>query len=343
MKTAPGLDIFLPGPESLFMKKIIASFLVILLSMFFSARELFGQTAVKKGDARAAAPANAAPKIEETVYPPGATVGLLILIPAGEFMMGCRGAGFNQNRNNQQQDRRDNLDPGYADRQCQEDENPYHRVWLDAYYIDKFEVTVDQYARCARAGKCQEPGAVGYCIWGQPGKGDHPVTCVDWNQAGAYCGWTGKRLPTEAEWEKAARGPEGRIYPWGDRFDCHRGNFDDEKDRDPDSIPGGPDCDGYKTTAPVGHFPAGASPYGVMDMAGNVWEWVSDWYGDNYYRDSTSRNPSGPPGGTVRVLRGGGWYSDAPFILRTSRRGWADPNYQGDHYGFRCARDAKNN
>ncbi|MCX5866749.1 MAG: SUMF1/EgtB/PvdO family nonheme iron enzyme [Proteobacteria bacterium] len=323
------------------MKIITASYLVLLLLLSFSARELFGQTAVIKGNPRVAPPVNAAPKIEETVYPPGATGVPLILIPAGEFMMGCKGAGFNQNRNNQQQDRRDNLDPGYADRQCQEDENPYHRVWLDAYYIDKFEVTLDHYARCARAGKCPEPGKVGYCNWGQPGKGDHPVNCVDWNQAGAYCEWTGKRLPTEAEWEKAARGTEGRIYPWGNEFDCHRGNFDDEKDRDPELIPGGPDCDGYKTTAPVGRFSAGASPYGVMDMAGNVWEWVSDWYGDNYYRDTTSRNPSGPAGGTVRSLRGGGWYSNATFLLRTSRRGWADPNYQGDHYGFRCARDAR--
>jgi sulfatase modifying factor 1 len=224
----------------------------------------------------------------------------MVYIPAGEFTMGS--------------------DRG------EKNEKPVHKVYLGAYYIDKYEVTVDNYAACVKAGFCNEPDTGKYCNRGKSGRGRHPVNCVDWSQARAYCEWRKKRLPTEAEWEKAARGTDGREYPWGsEKASCRYAVMKD----------GGDGC-GMDRTWPVGSKPAGASPYGAMDMAGNVWEWVADWYDNKYYHKSPESNPKGPDSGTYRVLRGGSWYYD-PGYLRASYRGLLNPSNRYSGVGFRCA------
>jgi|GEM_PF-522118 len=196
-------------------------------------------------------------------------------------------------------------------------EQPVHKVYLDAFQIDKYEVTNKQYSACVQTGKCSKNQK--YYGFTDP---KQPVV-VNWNQAKRFCEWAGKRLPTEAEWEKAARGTDGRTYPWGEGIDCGKANYSD--------------CENAKTK-PVGSYPSSASPYGAMDMAGNVWEWVADWYGENYYQSSPSRNPTGPSSGKDHVVRGGSLDS-FPFALRSSFRyrpfpyDWLDYNY-----GVRCAR-----
>ncbi|MDD5225233.1 MAG: formylglycine-generating enzyme family protein [bacterium] len=245
-----------------------------------------------------------------------ATAGRMVLIPAGDFMMGC------------------NED---FDRQCESDEHPYHRIYLDSFLIDKFLVTIAEYHECVAAGKCSAPDRGGYCNWEKDGRDDHPVNCVDWRQAEAYCHWKGERLPTEAEWEKAARGTEGLIYPWGNDFDCQ--SQDQEESRLKSlSVLGGKDRDRFEDTTPVSCFISGLSPYGLFDMAGNVWEWIRDWYGEKYYRDSPSRNPQGPPLGTMRVVRGGSWYNSIPANFRSSNRNAQDWLSRRAFIGFRCAR-----
>ena len=188
-----------------------------------------------------------------------------------------------------------------------EDELPAHTVALDGLWIDRTEVTNAKYRRCVEAGACDPPANSGSHTHGRyyddSAYGDYPVVYVDWYQAVDYCAWAGGRLPTEAEWEYAARGSEGRMFPWGDAFDGTRLNYCDAKcefgyaDEMVD--------DGYADTAPVGRFPAGASWCGVQDLAGNVREWVADWYGD--YSPRRQVNPTGPSSGTGRVLRGGAW------------------------------------
>jgi formylglycine-generating enzyme required for sulfatase activity len=235
------------------------------------------------------------------------------------------------------------------------DEKPVHTVTLNAYWIDKTEVTNAMFTKFVQAtgyktdaekagkayvytgnGNWQE---VNGAQWRNPhgpssnitGLDLHPVAQMSWNDAQAYCSWAGRRLPTEAEWEKAARGDKDkRLYPWGD--DKPNGSLLNFADKNLDaSWADKTTDDGYKFTAPVGSYPKGASPYGVFDMAGNVWEWVNDWYDENYYRNSPSQNPTGPTSGQYRALRGGSW-GVSDYVVRVSDRYWIDLNV-----GFRCA------
>jgi formylglycine-generating enzyme required for sulfatase activity len=207
-------------------------------------------------------------------------------------------------------------------------EKPVHTVVLDAFWMDKTEVTQGQYAQCVGAGECSEPECQQE---GQEATADLPVVCVTWDQAAAYCAWVGGRLPTEAEWEYAARGPERRRYPWGDEFDGTRLNYCDancelvKRDEAFD--------DGYAQSAPVGSYPDGASWIGALDMAGNVWELVADWYGN--YAPDRQVNPSGPPSGGRRVARGGSWHA-SPDHVRSALRTHIGAPEAVDHAGFRC-------
>ncbi|MDQ2732264.1 MAG: formylglycine-generating enzyme family protein [Armatimonadota bacterium] len=215
----------------------------------------------------------------------------MILIPAGPFLMG----------------------------DTDQSDNPRRTVTLDAYYIYKNLVTVAQYRKFCNATDHYFPDPP---PWGW--KNDHPIVNVGWDDATAYCEWAGTQLPTEAQWEKAARGTDGRKFPWGNDFKssrlwCSKAAYADAH-----------------TTAPVGSFPAGASPYGVLDLAGNVWEWCADWYSDNYIQTAPLQNPIGPELGTHRVLRGGSWYNSGESDFHSAFRNWGDPTYWYNISGFRC-------
>jgi formylglycine-generating enzyme required for sulfatase activity len=219
-----------------------------------------------------------------------------------------------------------------------------HEVRLSGYCVDRTEVTAEAYGACVASGRCEEADTGGYCTRGVAGKEQHPVNCVDWEQARGYCEWAGKRLPTEAEWEYAARGTDGRTYPWG------------EEAPGPGRLNAcGAECramlekagmsgwavmyegdDGWGGTAPVGSFPADASPYGVLDMAGNVSEWVADWYGE--YPAGEAENPTGPSSGEFRAYRGGGWNSVVAGFVRAAYRSGGGRSYGFVGLGFRCAR-----
>ena len=240
----------------------------------------------------------------------------MIFVPAGEFEMGSQSGD--------------------------DDERPLHTVFLVDFWIDRTEVTNNMYALCVRAGACQPPAnaasATRSNYYGEAQYDLYPVIYVSWNEANNYCAWAGRRLPTEAEWEKAARGMDRRIYPWGNEFDSSLANVDDETTFDADQVTCGPSgCDGFDDTARVGSFPAGASPYGALDMAGNVWEWVADWYDSNYYARSPSMNPPGPPSGETRVLRGGS-YVNLVTGIQTTNRSDVEPSVSNNAVGLRCAR-----
>lgn len=230
------------------------------------------------------------------------------LVPAGPFTMGS-----------------DNGMP---------DEKPPHLVDLPAFYMDKFEVTNALYKACVDEGACQEPANTSdgnhpgaYGTYGLPLFDKYPVIWVDWNRARTYCAWRGTRLPSEAEWEKAAHGTDKRTYPWGDSISSTFANFGNNL---PETYSGA-----FGKTAAVGDYPKGQSPYGIYDMAGNVWEWVEDWY-DVYPGGAPSvNNAFGQK--TYRVLRGGAW-SDDPSLLRTTFRGGNTPDTAVNYVGFRCAR-----
>jgi len=225
------------------------------------------------------------------------------LIPAGEFQMGSESGDS--------------------------DESPVHTVYLDAFYMDTYEVTNALYEMCVEAGICTEPYSKGSSsrdsYYGNPSYDDYPVIYLEWEQARDFCEWRGARLPTEAEWEKAARGGlEGKLYPWGDQEeDCTRANYEAENGY----------CEG-DTTRVGSYAPNG---FGLFDMAGNVWEWVMDWYGETFYSSSSSENPTGPSSGSNRGLRGGSWFNEATDI-RVAIRGRNFPNYRNFIIGFRCAR-----
>lgn len=214
------------------------------------------------------------------------------------------------------------------------DEQPIRNVLLAPYFIDMYEVSAAEYQACMDAVACQAPMSTENmqfdteCNVGQEGREDHPANCVGFDAAEAYCAWAEKRLPTEAEWEKAARGTNGIRYPWGDGpaptspcVHAHHGLGD-------------PGC-GLESTQVRGSYPAGASPYDAQDMAGNVWEWVSDYYAATY-DGAALRNPTGPAGGTQRVLRGGGWYQDTASEFTTSRRHSTELDLSDAFIGFRC-------
>jgi serine/threonine-protein kinase len=216
------------------------------------------------------------------------------------------------------------LGSGPADREALPREKPQRQVTLAAFWIDRYEVTNSRYAQCVQAGKCAPAHRRGVDRPGYYADTDaplQPVVGVTFKDASDYCAWVGRRLPTEAEWEKAARGTDGRIYPWGGQPPtCELANFNQ--------------CD--KVALPVGSRPAGRSPYGAEDMAGNVIEWTTTPYKGNYYAKLRDRDPVDPPGGGWRTLRGGSWGSYPNQVRTAFRRAW-DPTFAGHTIGFRCA------
>jgi serine/threonine-protein kinase len=221
----------------------------------------------------------------------------LVYIPAGEFSMG-NDSGWNE-------------------------EKPAHMVDLAAFWIDQTEVTNEMYAKCEQEGSCPLPSNATH--FDDSSYADHPVVYVSWNDANQYCTWAGRRLPTEAEWEKAARGTDGGVYPWGDAIDCSFANYWGEENG----------CVDDTTTA--GNYPEGVSPYGALDMTGNVLEWVNTVFASYPYDATDGREDSNASG--ARVLRDGSWNVTAEFS-RASRRDWYSPTIRRNYVGFRCAMSA---
>jgi formylglycine-generating enzyme required for sulfatase activity len=214
---------------------------------------------------------------------------------------------------------------GFDGTQALEDERPLHRVWLDVFAVDLYEVSTAQYALFLEATNRLAPWQWQTVDLAQ--HGDRPVIGVDWADADAYCRWKGKRLPTEAQWEKAARGTDGRLHPWGNQVPTNTlANF---------AL--GARFSYGQVLMPVHSYEQGRSPYGLYQMAGNVWEWVQDWYSANYYEMSPERNPQGPEQGQFKVLRGGSW-SDLPKYLLTYGRFKLPPETRNSYTGFRCAK-----
>ncbi len=215
---------------------------------------------------------------------------------------------------------------GSRDNDSDPDEKPEHQVYLKAYFFDKNEVTQYAYDRFAKMTKRAKRKIE--VFEDDPAKllkPEHPMIAVTWEDAEAYCKWAGKRLPTEAEWEKAARGEGKRRYPWGDEFVVGYANIDGNEDA-------------FRYLAPPGSFESGRSPYGIYDMTGNVGEWVSDFYDENYYRKSPYRDPKGPEQGDQHVIRGGSW-RETKRNVRASKRFQAKPWRHDVTVGFRCAKD----
>ena len=234
----------------------------------------------------------------------------MILVPSSSFLMG--------------------KDAGNAD------ENPVHLVKLDDYYIDKYEVSNADYKACVEDLKCSLPKTTTF--YASILYRNHPIVFLSWDKAKDFCEWRDARLPTEAEWEKAARGTDTLNYPWGNIFDKRATNFCDAECENAWADQGV--IDKYTMTAPIGTYPDGQSPYDIYDMAGNVSEWVADWYGEEYYQDSPIKNPLGPENGTYRVFRGGSWY-DKKTDLYTFSRFFLRPEIAYNYIGFRCAGDVE--
>ncbi|HSH02766.1 MAG TPA: bifunctional serine/threonine-protein kinase/formylglycine-generating enzyme family protein [Anaerolineae bacterium] len=293
---------------------------------------------VEKATVAATATAEAEPVAGEVRYftlPTGQEVAT-VWVPAGEFMMGSDVSGL-------------------------EDEAPMHLVYVDGYWLDQTEVTNRMFADFV-ASNDYETTAEGYgysnifafdgegwgqvtgAFWDSPegvgsgivGRGNYPVVHVSWYDADAYCEWAGGRLPTEAEWEKGARGEDGRVWPWGNAFAGRRLNYCDSNCRSNWSDVSRDD--GQVRSAPVGIFPEGSSPYGALDMGGNVWEWTNDWYAADYYMREVYDNPEGPASGDVKVLHGGSWLAIVEDA-RGAARDTLAPFGSSDDIGFRCVRD----
>jgi formylglycine-generating enzyme required for sulfatase activity len=234
---------------------------------------------------------------------------VMVYVPAGDFSMGGEHGNL--------------------------DELPVHSVYLDAYWIDQTEVTKRMYSLCVEKGACLPQNcSTGGQYDGDSGTGNYPLICADWDTAAAYCRWAGRRLPSEAEWEKAARGTDGRFYPWGNAAPtCGLANLF--------GIGMGENrmCVGHTTA--VGSYPDGASPYGALDMAGNAWEWVNDWYSPIYYRQSPEKDPAGPASGDRHVLRGVSWMNSGEFVNRSAYRfGGSLVVNESTITGFRCTGSA---
>jgi formylglycine-generating enzyme required for sulfatase activity len=246
----------------------------------------------------------------------------MVLVDAGPFMMGATSTRY--------------------------DARPPHTVVLDAFHIDRLEVTNRLYERFAKAtGRAPPPYPQAMPVLARP---DHPVVGVTWEEAAAYCRWAGKALPTEAQWEKAARGADGRTYPWGDELPIKRA-LANMRDRsfaahDKETLYTGLEPvffgtdDGFPFTAPAGSFRVGSSRYGALDMAGNAMEWCSDWYDPDYYARAPAANPTGPLSGHSRVARGGSWRSE-PLNLRSTRRFHMRPDVRDLAMGFRGVMTAR--
>ena len=243
----------------------------------------------------------------ESAAPEGTTRALtrgMVEIPAGDFIRGSR---------------------------AYPDEAPVRRIYLDTFWIDRHEITEAGYRRCVEAKACARTPVGRYYNQDKPSKAHHPINGVTWQQAASYCRWSGKRLPTEAEWEKAARGTTGQLYAWGEAPpDCQRAVMDSPTE--------GNGC-GEGGTWPVGSKPAGQSPYGVLNMGGNVWEWTADWYAEDAYASAPDKNPTGPTSGQKRVIRGGSWLTMSGG-MRASYRLSARETFVLSAVGFRCAADA---
>jgi formylglycine-generating enzyme len=252
---------------------------------------------------RAPANGSAAPKARPVLHPPTTLTGKdgapMVLVAAGEFTMGSA--------------------------EGDDDEQPVHRVYLDSFYLDLYEVTNGRFAKFVAASQSEPP-------WGFADQetpvvhADRPVRWVNWLEALGYCLWAGKRLPSEAEWEKAARGTDGRLYPWG------------AEPPTPAHAVFGLKEGGADTVSPIGNREKGTSPYGVHDLAGNLYEWVADWYDDAFYALQPRINPRGPAEGTAKVQRGGS-YINSPYRLRATFRTKGDPTEHDPNVGFRCAQD----
>ncbi|MGB3941482.1 MAG: formylglycine-generating enzyme family protein [Candidatus Manganitrophaceae bacterium] len=222
----------------------------------------------------------------------------MILVPAGEFSMGSEEGGF--------------------------DEKPIRQVYLDAFEINQYEITQSDYLEFVRATRHRSPLSRYLKNIESFNDQNQPVVYVAWEDADTYCRWRGWRLPTEAEWEKAARGGEGGVWPWGNEQKPVFANFLGEEDQS-------------QYTAIVGSYQSDKSPYGIYDMAGNVREWVEDWYEEQYYRHAPFRNPSGPVEGKMKAMRGGSW-NDSPLSGRATARMKMFPDYRDTTVGFRCAK-----
>ena len=264
----------------------------------------------------------------------------MVLITAGEFTMGTS-----------------------ADSGGLPDEQPLRLVYLSAFWIDRHETTNALYEQYVRTTGYQAPAnaSPALTLWEHnlplPGIEQHPVVNVSWLDALAFCRWAGKRLPTEAEWEKAARGPDARTYPWGNEWNLDKANsasfwakrtveFANSTEWEAFWIKGAgaaiskeKGIKGEILTLPVGSFLSGASPYGALDMAGNAAEWVQDWYNPTYYRNASVSDPQGPERGAIKAMRGGSWLKPA-ISLRTTDRDWGTMDSRPSGTGFRCARDA---